>query len=312
MEHTSLIILQMASILEMQTRNGEPIQLQKVDDYIFIKNSTASELRTKLKSIAGLEHREGDVLICSYPKCGTNWTSGMVRRVNVRGVAADQIDSFLGARIGLLELHPLERFESLISPRIIVTHLYPCRLPAYVKAGKAKILLILRNPKDVAVSYYYHLKLSQIINNKQDWDEFFNSFKSGIVPFGQYFDYLNAWELELQNNKNLDIEIFHFEDFKTDGRENVRRMAKHLGYTLDDNEVQALIDQCSIRNLEKADNDLKDKLPKGVLKKDGNTLIYRKGEIGDWKTHLTVAQNESYDCLLKDFLSKSMFNFRFE
>lgn len=51
---------------------------------------------------------------------------------------------------------PEEKLETFPSPRVLNTH-FPFRmLPKQMKEKNTKIVLILRNPKDVAVSFYYH------------------------------------------------------------------------------------------------------------------------------------------------------------
>lgn len=51
---------------------------------------------------------------------------------------------------------PEEDLDQMKSPRVLNTH-FPFRmLPTQSKEKKTKIVLVLRNPKDLVVSLYYH------------------------------------------------------------------------------------------------------------------------------------------------------------
>uniref|UniRef100_A0A1X7T1I4 Sulfotransferase domain-containing protein n=1 Tax=Amphimedon queenslandica TaxID=400682 RepID=A0A1X7T1I4_AMPQE len=57
----------------------------------------------------------------------------------------------------------------------------------------AKYIYIARNPKDVAVSYYYHAKRFTHFDFTGDWNCFFEFFMKGEVPFGLWFDHVLEW-----------------------------------------------------------------------------------------------------------------------
>lgn len=65
----------------------------------------------------------------------------------------------------------------------------PGGLPAH---SNAKYIYIARNPKDVAVSFYYHLLRMKSIENVE-WDEFFELFIAGKTMFGPWFDHVLDW-----------------------------------------------------------------------------------------------------------------------
>ncbi|NWI65987.1 ST6B1 Sulfotransferase, partial [Todus mexicanus] len=87
----------------------------------------------------------------------------------------------------------LKRMNKLPSPRFIVTHLRPENLPSSVFKNKAKILLLIRNPKDVTTSFYYFNNRMSPFPSYETWDDFFEAFMTKKMPWGCYFEYLSSW-----------------------------------------------------------------------------------------------------------------------
>lgn len=68
------------------------------------------------------------------------------------------LDEILSYDPPLLELHSTEFVDKLPSRRILTTHRYPESIPQAVLKNQGKAVLLYRNPKDTAVSLYYHLQ----------------------------------------------------------------------------------------------------------------------------------------------------------
>ena len=80
------------------------------------------------------------------------------------------------------------------SPRFMQTHMSYSQFPA-VEPSKtqAKFIYIARNPKDVAVSYYYHTLGFELYEYNGDWNDFFERFFSGEVVEGDWFEHVLGW-----------------------------------------------------------------------------------------------------------------------
>jgi hypothetical protein len=57
----------------------------------------------------------------------------------------------------MMEFQHAEKLSAEKRPRVFNTHLFPNQVPTASLEGKGKNLFLLRNPKDVFVSYYFHL-----------------------------------------------------------------------------------------------------------------------------------------------------------
>lgn len=67
-------------------------------------------------------------------------------------------------------------FSEMKSPRFIKTHLPPSLLPYSVMQNMAKLVYIIRNPKDVIVSFYHLNKLYRTQGYINSFEKFYDYF----------------------------------------------------------------------------------------------------------------------------------------
>ncbi|XP_056638501.1 luciferin sulfotransferase-like isoform X2 [Diorhabda sublineata] len=160
------------------------------------------------------------------------------------------------------------------------------------------IIYCLRDPKDTCVSFYYHVKL--LHNFNVDFETFCELFTNGAVIYGDQIEH----SLEFWNKKNEDnIFIVHYEDMKLDTKKFIRNLADFLGKKVSDAEIEALNDflqfskmrknrscNCEVLVNKKGGKDYFDKL--------GYHFI-RKGEVGDWKNHMSNEIVKKFDDWIK-------------
>lgn len=68
-------------------------------------------------------------------------------------------------------------------------------------ATKGKYIYVARNPKDTAVSFYYHDRSKAGYDGT--WDEHLSLFLQGQVMYGSYFDNLLPWWQASQTAANI-------------------------------------------------------------------------------------------------------------
>ncbi len=74
------------------------------------------------------------------------------------------------------------------------THLSYDTFPGVNPANtSAKFIYVARNPKDVAVSYYYHTLGFELYQYDGNWDDYFERFITGEVTDGDWFDHVLGW-----------------------------------------------------------------------------------------------------------------------
>ena len=72
-----------------------------------------------------------------------------------------------------------EIVNKMRSPRIIKSHFPEQHLPPDIWNKKAKIVYVARNPKDVAVSYFYWHNTVTSLKTYSSWETYFEDFMSG-------------------------------------------------------------------------------------------------------------------------------------
>ncbi|XP_066278948.1 sulfotransferase 6B1-like [Branchiostoma lanceolatum] len=253
--------------------------------------------------------RDDDVVILTYPKAGTNWTieivNKLMRAAGKTDMQTKDIPWFFEGKLPefgkpghvIVENHP--------SPRIIHTHLPWHLAPKKISKpkGKVKVIVVMRNPKDTAVSLYHFLAKFEVLTGIQSvisWDKCAQDFLNGIAPHGDFYDHALGW---WQMRDDPHFLFLKYEDMKKDLSSAVGKMKEFLDITLDDVTTSSIVDSCTFASL------------KASWAESGNqtkSLIVRKGVVGDWKNTFTRAQSEAYDAKYREKLEGTGLQFDFE
>ncbi|KAG6932851.1 sulfotransferase 6B1-like [Chelydra serpentina] len=173
--------------------------------------------------------------------------------------------------------------KKLSSRRVFATHVFPPMLPTSIFKNNVKILVLIQNPKDTAVSYFHFSNSMPSLPSFKTWDEFFNAFLNGKVSWGSYFDHIIEW------NKHFDdgnIMFITYEELKENPNLGVKKIAEFFGFSLTDEESQTVADRSSFQTMKENSHKTH-----GAF---GN-ILFRKGSVSDWKNPFTEAQNQEMD-----------------
>ncbi|XP_026560915.1 sulfotransferase 6B1-like [Pseudonaja textilis] len=255
-----------------------------------------------LKSIHTFRARKDDIILVSYPKSGSNWVQQILMQLEVASGKYEE-DEQKQRLQKLLELsrtlflefgepEKFERMEKLPSRRIIKTHLMPQKLPKSVFEQKAKMLVLLRNPKDTAVSFFHFSKGIKLISDQETWDEYFEAFITGKVAYGSYFDYIVEWNKYLDDSN---IFFITYEEIKEDPASSLKKIAKFFDLSVTEEKIESIVKETHFESM---------KNNAGTLGKVGQ-ILFRKGIVGDWTSVFSESQNEKMDRKFEETVAKT-------
>ncbi|XP_067448702.1 cytosolic sulfotransferase 3-like isoform X1 [Thunnus thynnus] len=266
------------------------------------------------ENIQKFQARPDDILIASYPKAGTTWVSYILDLLYFGQTSPERQTSIpIYTRVPNLEiivpyLQPgsgsspqifkgTEMADKLhTSPRLIKTHLPVQFMPKSFWEQNCKIVYVARNAKDSVVSYFHFERMTKINPDPGDWSSYLQRFMEGKMVFGSWYDHVNGWWKKKQTYPNLHY-IFYEDLIEDTGRE-IDKLCCFLGLSPSAEEKERIRGEVQFDNMKK-NNMVNHSTYRGMDFKISSFI--RKGKVGDWKNHFTVAQNEEFD---EDYMKK--------
>lgn len=163
---------------------------------------------------------KGEVIVASYPKCGTTWVGMIVLLLKRRGEPFKTSKEWFGS-MGFMENIPPAMLDRMLTPRCLKTHVPFDRL---TYSPDAKYIYITRHPADCLVSYYHFMKCVPY-HDFPDFDQVFDLFLAGQLDYNDYFDHLLSW----YEHRHLPNVLFlTYESAKKDPKGVVLQIAEFL------------------------------------------------------------------------------------
>ncbi|XP_077508771.1 sulfotransferase 2A1-like [Amblyomma americanum] len=266
--------------------------------------------------------QKGDLLEVTYPKSGTHWVQYVMQLILREGGSIENYEEFIGASV-FIEYYDV-RWERCLpsSPfRTFITHI-PISRDKF--NPDAKYIYVARNPWDVCVSFYYHVKtLSYYDFQDGSFDDFLDVFLQGDFGYGDYFDHV-ASAYSLRNEPN--VLFLTYEELKRDMESTVIRMAKFLGERhssmLDQdcedgrNRLQLILERAKAENMRKAMEidlvnseraELKTRMRElnatsnaSLVRETTHFNLVREGNVGGWKKHFNHDQLQRMEAAIAE------------
>lgn len=238
-----------------------------------------------------------DLWVVTYPKAGTTWTQQIVRLIHSKG---EEDGKRINEAVPYLEAanNPDLKFDykvdisALKSPRAFKSH-YPYELmPSGVPdTTPCKYIYVGRNPKDLAVSYYFHYLGFKYVSLDTKWDEFYPWFISGQVGYGDYFDHVLSWWAH-RDDKN--VLFMKYEDMKKDLHSCVRQISHFMGEDLPLDVVDKIAEKSTFSSMQ---GDSGANYGWAEHRRERSMPFMRKGQVGNWKEHFTQEQSAQCDAV---------------
>ena len=210
---------------------------------------------------------DSDVFLVSYPKSGNTW----VRFLLARYISGGKVDlSLTNQLIPDIGYNPQDITGSL-NPRIIKTH------RPFTEQYK-RVIYIVRDGRDVAVSYFHHLKKFRKIEASVRFSDYLDIFIEGKVgSFGQWGGNVNGW---LDGAK--DMLLIRYEDLLADTPRVLGSIVRYCALDFNEQKIIESVSACSLAELREIEARQFNEI-KGFSTSDPAMYFFRKGVSGDWK-----------------------------
>ena len=250
--------------------------------------------------------RDADCVIVSFGKSGRTWLRVMMSR-------------FFQLRFGLPEsmLLAFDNFhrQNHEIPRILFTH--DNYIKDYTGTGESKspyynkhVILLVRDPADVAVSQYYQWKYRMTPRKKRINEypvndiplyDFVMDAKSGLP---KVITFMNDWAYALDKIQHL--LIVRYEDMRADTENALRRIIEFTGVYPTPDQIHEAVTYASIDNMRALEQKrvfwLAGSRMTAADRSNPNSFKVRKAKVGGYRDEFTPAQLREIDTLVESRL----------
>ena len=221
-----------------------------------------------------------DTFVVSYPRSGNTWTRFLIANL----LHPDMNVSFTNIEklIPDTSSQSNRALKTTPRPRIIKTHQYfDHRYP--------RLIYIVRDPRDVALSYYDFQRKYMQIPDDYPLDRYVDDFVAGKLisaDWGTWSENVSSWIYT--RGKRDSLLLLRYEDIMSDTAKELGRIAAFFGIPPDQERIQLAVERSSadrMRQLEKLEED------KWVATKNRRKDIpfVRVAKSGGWKTSLPAS-----------------------
>ncbi|RUS70421.1 hypothetical protein EGW08_021820 [Elysia chlorotica] len=260
----------------------------------------------QIRDIHTFDVREDDIWVVTYPKSGTTWVQEIVY------LLMNDLDTEKASRTNISLRFPyfefmepgLKTIAEMPSPRLIKSHLPLSILPNQIKSKKPKMIYIVRNPKDVVVSYYsFAMKFLNVVPFNGSFEDYCQLFVSDKVDYGPWWKHVSeAWQRKDDDN----VLVLFYEDLHLDTHKQVKEIANFLGKSVTDKEVDVIVKYCSFENM-KLNNSVNYEWMKDAGVANKKVQFMRQGKVGDWKNYLSADITKQLDEMMATKLPPDLF-----
>jgi hypothetical protein len=219
-----------------------------------------------------------DIFLVSYPKSGNTWTRFLI--ANLAYPERNPDFSNLNELTPDPEALGKKHLAGMARPRILKSH-------QYFDPRYPRIIYIVRDPRDVAVSQYHFHRKRRVIEDGHPIEAFVSRFIAGeTTPYGSWAENVASWLSTKYGDPNF--LLLRYEDMVADTHTELAKVAKVLGIAPNPARIDHAVKQSSasrMRELEAAQT-LKWSSTKETRK---DLPFVRAAKAGGWKSELPPA-----------------------
>ncbi|KAM6154398.1 sulfotransferase 2A1 [Erethizon dorsatum] len=234
-----------------------------------------------------------DIFIVSYPKSGTNWVIEIVCLIHSKGDPKWIQSVPIWHRCAVLESKTgQELINGKERPSFISSHLPFHLFPKSLFSSKAKVIYVIRNPRDIIVSGFHFwnaYKDSKTAKSLQQYYEWFVEGDVHAVPWGSWFEHVRGW-MSMRERENF--LVLSYEELQKDIRGSIQKICQFLGKSLEPEDLDLVVKHSSFQSMKENKMSNYSLIHHTLL--DQNFLITRKAALSSggnslFARHLTKA-----------------------
>jgi estrone sulfotransferase len=221
---------------------------------------------------------DSDVFLVSYPKSGNTW----LRFLLANYIAGKQVDLSQSNRI-IPDIHyNPEDIVATLNPRITKSH--EPFTPRY-----RRVVYIVRDGRDVAVSYYFHLKKFNRLPADTGFSDYLDAFIEGKLDgLGRWDRHVDGW---LDGAK--DLLLVRYEDMLSDTAKVLGKAIQFCKLEFDEHKIKDSVSASSLTELRRIEirqfREIKE-----LSTSNPDAYFFRKGISGDWRNHFSASDEHKF------------------
>lgn len=223
-----------------------------------------------------------DTYLISFPKSGRTWVRMLLAQVislhTDKKLNLDLYKMTWGIKdLPNLSTDPRTGNYSTFKPR-------PIKIDSKFK--NKNIILLVRDPRDVLVSYYFEWTKRRELKYPGTISEFIR--EDFTLP--QILQFMNVWAQEYKSREK-DFLLIKYEDLHQDLFKQLKRIFSFLNVDFSDKMIEQAIHNSSFQQMQKMEREQVfkgDHRMQATDLSDKNSYKLRSGKIGDYLTYLTV------------------------
>ena len=216
-----------------------------------------------------------DTFIVSYPRSGNTWVRFLIGNLVNPSEPVGFAD--IEKRVPDIYRNNNSELQTIPRPRLLKSH-------EYVNARYSRVIYIVRDPRDVAVSYYhYHLK-QRWVEDGHGLDRFVQDFVAGDLLYGAWNRHVSGWLQSRQENGAF--LLIHYETMLVYPEIEVRKIAHFLGINTTQQDIDRALDLSSAINMRRLEQDQSNIWRTTQLSRKDIPFV-RVAKAGQWRSELS-------------------------